>query len=73
MRSVCSDRKCAVGLETMSLLIRLAFFVTRGDGKPTVGGANLTEGALIDSSKSSYRGPATTSGGGSTPAPPRAR
>ncbi len=54
-----------VGLETMSLLIRLAFFdnTGRGDVKLTAGGAKLTEGALLDSGKSSYRGPATTSEG----------
>jgi hypothetical protein len=54
----------------MSLLIRLAFFddTCPGDGKLTVGGENLTEEALLDSGKSSYRGPATTSGGRSAPA-----
>jgi hypothetical protein len=52
----------------MSLQIRLAFFddTGPGDGRLT---AKLTKGALLDSAKSLYRGPATTSRGGSTPAP----
>jgi hypothetical protein len=59
----------------MSLLIRLAFFddTGLGDGRLTTGGAKLTEGALLDSGKSSYRGPAIASGGGSAPVPQRIR
>jgi len=45
--------------------------MTRGQG--VVNGAKLTEGALLDSGKSSYRGPASTPGGGSAPAPQRIR
>ena len=60
----------AVGLETMRLLIHLAFFDDTGPGagRLTAGGAYLTEGELLDSEISSYRVPATTSGGGSAPA-----
>jgi hypothetical protein len=59
----------------MSLLIRLAFFddTGPGDGKLTAGGENLTEVVLLDPGKSSYRGPATASGGGSAFAPQRNR
>jgi len=77
---MCCDRERTyikpVGLETMSLLMRLAFFddTGPGDGKLTAaGGEKLTDGALFDSGKSSYRGPATTSGGRSAPAPQRIR
>src|SRR6266576_151506 len=75
---MCSDRKRTymkpIGLETVSLLMRLAFFddTRPGDGKLLVGQIRR-KGALLDSGKSSYRGPATTSGGGSTPAPQRIR
>ncbi len=50
----------------MSLLIRLAFFddTGPGDGELTAGGENLTEGALLYSGKSSYRGLATSGGCG---------
>ena len=59
----------------MYFLIRLAFFdgTGPGDGRLTVGGVWLTERALLDSTISSYRGPATTSGGGSALAPRRNR
>ena len=59
----------------VSLLIRLAFFddTGPGDGILTAGGANLTAVALLDSGKSSYRGPATASGGGSALSPQRNR
>jgi hypothetical protein len=47
----------------MSLLICLDFFhdTESGDGRLTAGGAKLTEGALLDSGKSSYRGTAQLS------------
>ena len=50
----------------MSLPTRLAFFdgTGPGDGRLTVGGVWLTERALLDSTISSYRGPAAASGGG---------
>ena len=47
-----------VGLETIPLLLCLAFFnnTRPGDVKLIAGGKILTEGALLDSDKSSYRG-----------------
>ena len=64
-----------MGLETMSLQIRLAFFGETGpeDGKLTVGGATLLRRELLGPGKSSYRGPATASGAGSALAPQKNR
>jgi hypothetical protein len=59
----------------MSLLIRLPFFGDTGpeDGKLTDGEAKLMGGTRLESGKSSYLGPATTSGEGSAVAPQRNR
>jgi hypothetical protein len=64
-----------MGLETMSLLIRLPFFGNTGpeDGKLTDGGVDLMGGTGLESGKSSYLGPATASGVGSAFAPQRNR
>ncbi len=64
-----------MGLETMSLLIRLAFFGETGpeDGELTIGGGALPGRELLEPGKSSYRGPATASGAGSALAPHKNR
>ena len=60
----------SMGLDTMSLLIRLPFFGETGseDGELTIGGAILPRRESLYTGKSSYRGPATASGAGSAPA-----
>ena len=64
-----------IGLDTMSLLIRLPFFGETGpeDGELAIGGAALPRRELLGPGKSSYRGPATGSGAGSALAPHKNR